>query len=116
MKFITQIWKWILRWLKGFYKHYQEYSYTRVEDLPESLDVMKIYIVGESDFIWMAALKCPCGCGHEIKLNILKDASPCWEIKIVEKSISIYPSIWRTTGCKSHFNIRSGKVEWISNS
>ncbi|WP_425373246.1 DUF6527 family protein, partial [Klebsiella pneumoniae] len=25
---------------------------------------------------------------------------------------TLYPSIWRTTGCRSHFWVRIGRIHW----
>jgi hypothetical protein len=57
--------------------------------------------------------RCPCGCHTDIFLNLLKDAKPIWRFHISKKNkITITPSIWRKVGCKSHFFIRKGKIEW----
>ncbi|HCY43381.1 MAG TPA: hypothetical protein DHV48_18935 [Prolixibacteraceae bacterium] len=84
-----------------------------VDELPEMVTDKVIYIVGEMNFPWLLAFKCPCGCQNLIQLNLLKDAEPCWRFKIdKKKKINIYPSVWRINGCKSHFFIRKSKIQW----
>lgn len=81
-------------------------------DEPENILDKLIYIVGERPHYWMLCFKCPCGCNEVIRLNILKEANPRWKFSIRWRQITIYPSIWRKVGCKSHFHIRKGKVQW----
>lgn len=82
------------------------------KDVPEDISNHYIYIIGENNFYWMAGLICPCGCGVFIQLNLLKEANPCWKFKITKDLISVYPSVRRTRGCKSHFYINKGKIIW----
>lgn len=85
-----------------------------VVDLPEPLDPDKIYIVGENGNDWVIVLLCPCGCQASIHLNILKSARPRWDFSMDTKArITVTPSIWRTSGCRSHFFIRNGSVRWV---
>ncbi len=85
-----------------------------VEDLPEKVSSRVIYIIGGKANLWLLALKCPCGCHSLIQLNLLKDSNPCWSYKITAmKRISVSPSIWKTTGCKSHFFVRESKIIWV---
>lgn len=89
------------------------FTYAFIDDFPEHITERKVYIVGENNFYWVLVFKCPCGCSKIINLNLLKDASPNWKFTISEESlITIYPSIWRNTGCKSHFFITDGSIKW----
>ncbi len=55
-------------------------------------------------------LKCPCGCDDEIPLNLDYRAGPSWRIyKEKNDRITLFPSIWRDTGCLSHFIIRNSQ-------
>lgn len=84
-----------------------------IEDLPEKLLNKTIYIVGNKNEPWSIAFNCPCGCKDIIHLNLIKDAHPRWKFKVSEDRINITPSIWRISGCKSHFLIRNGKTVWL---
>ena len=91
-----------------------EYNFIFEEDFPDSIKENFIYIIGDKKSPWLLAFKCPCGCGQTIQLNLLKEADPCWKYKITNrKKINIFPSIWRTKGCKSHFVVRNSKTEWV---
>jgi hypothetical protein len=84
----------------------------RVEEDPDELDRDKIYAVGEGPHLWHISMLCPCGCDATISLNALADDSPQWILKEREGVPSIEPSIWRRTGCRSHFFVRAGRIEW----
>jgi hypothetical protein len=80
------------------------YALVPVEDFPDVLKPNKVYLAGEANHYWGAALLCPCGCGETIQLNLLKEVRPCWKVKRNSKgAVTILPSIWRRNGCKSHF-------------
>lgn len=50
-------------------------------------------------------LCCPCGCGAEVPVNLDRRAGPAWRLYESSKGMSVYPSVWRDTDCKSHFII-----------
>lgn len=85
----------------------------RVEEFPDKLDKTKLYLAGEGVHLWAAAMMCPCGCGDVIELNLLKQARPCWNVQDhPDGTITLAPSVWRQKGCRSHFLLRHGKVDW----
>lgn len=61
---------------------------------------------------WLV-LKCPCGCGAELPVNLDRRAGPAWRLYMSRKGISVYPSVWRDTDCKSHFIIWRDKILMI---
>ena len=49
-------------------------------------------------------LKCPCGCSDEIPVNLDRRAGKAWRFyRDARLRVSVFPSIWRDTGCGSHF-------------
>lgn len=89
------------------------YRYVHVDEFPDSLEANKLYIAGENGYFWAAAVLCPCGCGDVIELNLLKKARPCWTVQEHSNGlVSLRPSVWRRQGCRSHFYLRNGKIEW----
>lgn len=89
------------------------YDAVDAEDLPHIVNEKKIYIVGEKEHKWLAVMICPCGCLEIIQLNLLKEADPCWKIKFHKnRRITLKPSVWRIKGCRSHFRLINGKIEW----
>lgn len=77
---------------------------------PDELLPQTIYAIGENGHLWHVMLACPCGCGAAIALNVLPDDSPRWRLD--EHGPTLSPSVWRTTGCRSHFILRRGQVVW----
>jgi hypothetical protein len=78
--------------------------------------------IAKNDFIllkddgedWSVGFQCPCGCGDVIELLLLPDVEPRWDIEIDEKHRpTLRPSIWRTTGCCSHFWVEKGQIAWV---
>jgi hypothetical protein len=85
-----------------------------VEDLPERYANEVVYLAGERANWWAAAMKCPCGCGDVIELNLLRAAKPCWIATIeADSTVSLTPSVWRQRGCRSHFVMRFGRIRWF---
>lgn len=61
---------------------------------------------------WMF-LKCPCGCGDEIPINLDARAGKAWRYYNDSRhGVTLYPSVWRDTGCESHFIIWRGEI-WL---
>ena len=124
MKWLASLWhqtrklaslpsKWIERFKR---KKVRLYHYEHVEELPDSLETHKLYIAGENGYFWAAAMLCPCGCGDVIELNLLKKVRPCWTVREHPDSlVSLKPSVWRRQGCRSHFILRLGCIDWCQN-
>lgn len=52
---------------------------------------------------WLV-MKCPDGCGDELPINLDGRAGPAWRIyESPRLGLTIYPSVWRDTGCEAHF-------------
>ena len=88
------------------------FRYRFAEDVPERVGPGRVWIIGAPGEAWAAVLQCPCGCGRTIRLNLLKEASPCWTYTVQRGRITLKPSVWGKTGCRSHFFIRQGRIEW----
>jgi hypothetical protein len=57
-------------------------------------------------------LKCPCGCGQEIALNLMSSHLPRWRVDIGSpQRFSVHPSV-DATSCGAHFWVRDGRVSW----
>lgn len=55
---------------------------------------------------------CPCGCGQQIALNLMKSHFPRWRVDTKrDGTFSLYPSVDSTT-CGAHFLIRNSLVVW----
>jgi hypothetical protein len=57
-------------------------------------------------------MKCPDGCGDDLTLNADPRAGKAWRVYRRNGAITLYPSVWRTEGCKSHFIVLRRKIVW----
>ncbi len=59
----------------------------------------------------MLVLSCPCGCGEEFPINLDPRSGPAWRLYgSPEKGLSLFPSVWRESGCRSHYIIWRNKI------
>jgi hypothetical protein len=59
-----------------------------------------------------ALLRCPCGCGEDLALNLMRSHRPVWDLSLDGSGrASLHPSVHATT-CGAHFWLRSGFVIW----
>ena len=87
----------------------------RVEELPDALEAGILYIVGEGPHLWLVAMICPCGCRDIIKLSLLPESQSYWSLIVHrDRKVTLWPSVARLVGCRSHFSIRKSRiVNWI---
>lgn len=84
-----------------------------VDEQPDMLDAGTCYLIGEDEDWWFAAFACPCGCGAEVVLNLLAQTRPQWRVEVGDdRLITIHPSVNRHVGCRSHFFVRRGEIQW----
>ncbi len=51
-------------------------------------------------------LACPCGCGEHFPINLDERAGPAWRLyRSRAGALTLYPSVWRESGCYSHYII-----------
>ena len=107
-KLLKHVWSW-LQWPAP-------YRTVVVEELPEQFRDKEIYLIGENEHFWSVAMLCPCGCGEVIQLNLVAGTRPRWTFELDSNTqvITLCPSVWRTVGCHSHFNVRLGQVQWAT--
>lgn len=58
------------------------------------------------------AIACPDGCGELLTINLDQRAGPAWRFYGSDSGVSLFPSVWRDTGCKSHFIVWRSKIFW----
>ncbi len=81
--------------------------------LPDSLPLRSLVLAREDDEDWCVGFRCPCRCGRKIELLVIKEAKPRWDLKVdAADRPTLTPSVWLRDGCKSHFWIRKGEVQW----
>src|SRR5437868_6859226 len=90
------------------------FNVEKVEDVPESMRGGTLYLVFAGNYRWLAGLKCPCGCDAAIYLSLNRGAKPRWRVSLNADGVpSVFPSVWRTVGCGSHFWLRKGRIAWV---
>lgn len=110
----------LLLWLRHVWIHARAWftrprllRFARAEDMPNRIKKGFVYLIGDNNHTWCVALLCPCGCGATVQLNTLADVRPHWKVtQHLDKTISLHPSVWRQVGCRSHFFVKRGLIEW----
>lgn len=80
---------------------------------PASMRPEELVIVRDGEHAKWACMRCPCGCGADIKLSLNPSRRPRWTVEqdwLLRPSVS--PSVHRKEGCCCHFWIRRGRVDW----
>jgi hypothetical protein len=62
----------------------------------------------------LIVLRCPCGCGDDLLINVDKRVGKAWRYYRNQHGMSLYPSYWRDTACESHFIIWNNNIYWCS--
>lgn len=80
---------------------------------PTKLPWLNLALAREDGEDWSVGMHCPCGCGQRLELMVLPDVKPRWDLYTNAKGyVTLRPSVWLATGCRSHFWLRNGKVIW----
>lgn len=94
-------------------KKLKPFRYLHIEEMPDAFKPNIVYVCGEGEYLWAAAMLCPCGCKEVIQLNLLKQVRPRWSVQEhKDGSVTLMPSVWRQKGCQSHFFVRHGRIDW----
>jgi hypothetical protein len=104
---------WILNHLPTHSKLRLEkrWRWIRASDDPEVLAPLRVYIIGEGRHRWKAMMRCPCGCDDIIQLSLHKSGRPRWTATThLDGRITLRPSVWKLTGCRSHFILERGRI------
>src|SRR5258708_25005948 len=59
-----------------------------------------------------AVFQCPCTCADVLVINLDASFSSPWRVRLAHGLLTLMPSIWRTSGCKSHFILWRNEVWW----
>jgi hypothetical protein len=83
------------------------------DTLPNELPMTDLVLARDEGEDWCVGLRCPCGCGQRLEMMLLKEVRPRWDLSVdSRRRVSLYPSVWLRSGCRSHFWVREGKVIW----
>ncbi len=70
------------------------------------------FVMVKRDVPRLIVLRCPCGCGDDLVINLDRRSGPAWQFYSKSGRNSLYPSYWRDTDCGSHFVIWSNRIYW----
>ncbi len=65
------------------------------------------------DALRSMVMRCPDGCGEAITINLDPRTDKAWRVYNSPKGITLFPSVWRDTGCKSHFILWNDTLYWM---
>ena len=57
-------------------------------------------------------IACPDGCGEQLTINLDSRAGPAWRYYSSNSEVSLFPSVWRDSGCRSHFIVWRSRIYW----
>lgn len=57
-------------------------------------------------------MSCPDGCGEILSVNLDARAGKAWRYYKSGNDVSLFPSVWRDTGCESHFILWRSRLYW----
>jgi hypothetical protein len=57
-------------------------------------------------------MACPDGCGEVLTVNLDGRTGKAWRYYERGDEVSVFPSVWRDTGCKSHFILWRSRIYW----
>lgn len=59
-------------------------------------------------------IACPDGCGERLIINLDPRTGPAWTLYRTRRGLTLYPSVWRNSGCESHFILLHDRIIWCS--
>lgn len=108
MNWLKNIWRWILG-----YRRDLSLRFIIGDTPPESVKRGHLVVARENGECWAAALLCPCGCNDRLEVALIPDVTPHWRLTVSKNGApNLFPSVWRKTGCLSHFWVREGRIVW----
>lgn len=57
-------------------------------------------------------MSCPDGCGETLTVNLDRRVGPAWRKYDKDGQLTVYPSVWRESGCRAHFIIWKDHILW----
>jgi len=57
-------------------------------------------------------IRCPDGCGETLVINLDERAGKAWQLIERTGTVTLFPSVWKENGCKSHFVLWRDRLLW----
>ncbi|WP_293914076.1 DUF6527 family protein [Deinococcus sp.] len=74
-------------------------------------DTLAFVVRGHPRAVVMA---CPCGCPDPVVVPVDGAVSGAWRVRYKSERLTLMPSVWRKSGCGSHFILWKNEVHWCS--
>ena len=100
------------RFLRWWRRHRGRLEVARVPEVPAELRRGVLALVGEDAEPWAAVLICPCGCDARTELLLAPGPETFWRVTHGPAGTTLSPSVWRTSGCRSHYFVRESAILW----
>ncbi|MER8469404.1 DUF6527 family protein [Mesorhizobium sp. M1328] len=55
---------------------------------------------------------CPDGCGDVLTVNLDRRSGKAWRLDRRLGKLTVYPSVWRDSGCRAHFIVWRDQILW----
>lgn len=108
------------RWISSAWlelRRRNSYSHVRVVNSMDEVPKLPggtVYLVSRGDTARWAVISCPCRCGENIQVNLMKSIQPHWDLEHRDGKLSLRPSLWRSAdSCGSHFFVEKNQVRWV---
>jgi len=69
-------------------------------------------VVERKGTLCQIVISCPDGCGETLSINLDPRSGAAWRLYQRRGRWSLFPSIDRTSGCRSHFLLWGGHIAW----
>lgn len=108
---------WLLAWLGLIKKPDFVVRYSAVHPSQDEIGPGEMVIVRSGAYTKWACIRCPCGCGEKISLSLDQNRRPRWNVSVDFLSRpTVSPSVHQLAGCRAHFWIKEGQVDWTPDS
>lgn len=82
--------------------------------LPAQMPKRALVLLREDGEDWSVGMLCPCGCKQRVELPLIREVKPSWRLTLEQDgSPTLLPSVWLREGCRSHFFLKRGRVQWV---
>lgn len=87
-------------------------STSRFSEAVPKLVVPGDYVVVVRSVPRSIVMACPDGCGEILPINLDRRVGKAWRTYETGQDLTIFPSVWRDTGCRAHFIVWRDKILW----
>lgn len=84
----------------------------RVGDASKILETPGQAVIVNRGHVRSIVFSCPDGCGELLTINLDPKAGKAWRLYRNTHGVTVFPSVWRDNGCKSHFVVWRNRIVW----